>query len=82
MKKKKYKCPVCEDTGKFTNPFDQTIKCDCQIKPRKRNDYRGFVLNIWDWENYGVSYGMSDLRELAKTYNTPIPKEYRNVSIS
>ena len=30
------KCLTCSDTGYFTNPFDQTFKCDCKKKKRVR----------------------------------------------
>ena len=39
--KTKYNCNICDDTGTFTNPFDQEFKCYCQVKPRKKIDYRG-----------------------------------------
>ena len=77
MKKKKYKCDICQDTGKWSNPFDQEFKCDCQIKKRKRADYRGFVQHVWEWNADGLPFGLSDLRTLSKKYNCPIPKEYR-----
>ena len=37
MKKSKYKCVICQDTGYFTNPFDQTYSCACKKKKRKHN---------------------------------------------
>ena len=77
MKKKKYDCDICGDTGEFTNPFDQTFKCKCKEKKIKKVDYRGFVLHIWEWNSKGISYGMTDLKELAIKYNIPIPKEYK-----
>jgi hypothetical protein len=29
------KCDTCNDTGTFTNPFDQTFKCGCKKKDKK-----------------------------------------------
>lgn len=77
MKKKKYNCEKCEDIGYSMNPFDEQIKCDCKMKKYPKADYRGFVLHIWEWIDSDIPFGMSDLRELAKTYNCPVPKEYR-----
>ena len=37
MKKEKPKCTICDDTGYFTNPFDQTYKCSCMDKKKKQN---------------------------------------------
>lgn len=84
MNRTKVKCRKCDDTGEFTNPFDQTFKCDCRKKKQKSINYRAFVLHIWEWEEKGISFGMSDLRELSKKYNIPIPLKYRdkNESIS
>ena len=31
----KRNCVMCQGTGYWTNPFDQTYKCDCMMKPRK-----------------------------------------------
>ncbi len=36
-------------------------------------DYEGFCNHIDEYNIRGFSWGMSDLRELAKKYNTPIP---------
>ena len=33
---KKKKCNVCDDTGYFTNPFDQTYPCKCKKKTKKK----------------------------------------------
>jgi len=30
-----------------------------------------------EWEAKGIPYGMTDLKTLARTYNTTISKEYR-----
>ena len=78
MKKKKIKCKNCDDVGYFMNPFDQAIQCDCKKKKYKKADYRGFVLHIYELtEKYSqATISMSDLKELAKKYNTPIPKQY------
>ena len=78
MKRAKPKCSTCQDSGEFTNPFDQTFKCYCRQKKRKPTNYRAFVLHIWEWNEKGIPFGMSDLRELANKYNVPIPTQYRN----
>mgnify|MGYP006277247427 CR=1 FL=1 len=35
-------------------------------------DYKGFVEHVNEWDRLGINYGLSDLRYLAKKYNTPI----------
>lgn len=78
-KRKKYNCDRCEDTGYWSNPFDEQFRCDCKKKKYKRANYRGFVLHIMRAKDKypEISYSISDLKELAKMYNCPIPKEYR-----
>ena len=75
--KNKYKCSICKDTGYFINPFDQKFKCDCKKKKYPKADYRGFILHIWEWNKIGIPVGISDMKELAKKYNCPIPKDIR-----
>ena len=43
----------------------------------KKPDYKGFVKHKEFWDNHNVAYGLNDLRELARMYNCPIPKKYR-----
>jgi len=44
---------------------------------KKIVDYKGFVLHVRAWDKLGIPWGLNDLRELARKYHTPIPKEYR-----
>ena len=44
---------------------------------KKRPDYKGFVLHLREWKKFGIPYSIGDLIQLAKKYNTPIPKEFK-----
>jgi hypothetical protein len=44
---------------------------------KKKVNYKGFVLQRQEWDKLGISYGLNDLRELARKYNCPIPKEFK-----
>lgn len=44
-------------------------------QPAKEPDFEGFVKHVKMWDAAGMSYGKSDLTELAKIYNTPLPPE-------
>jgi len=44
------------------------------MKKSKKPNYKGFGLTILEWSKLGVAYSLSDLRELARKYNCPIPK--------
>jgi len=35
-------------------------------------NYEEFVKHVDEWDKLGISWGLSDLRCLAKKYNTPI----------
>ena len=37
----------------------------------KKPDYEGFCKHIEAWDKLGIPWGMSDLRRIAKKYNTP-----------
>jgi len=41
---------------------------------KNKEDYEGFVKHTMEWDKYGIPYGLSDLKLLARKYNTPIPK--------
>jgi hypothetical protein len=47
------------------------------IRKKKRVDYRGFCLHIKEYDKLGITYGLNDLRRLARIYNCPIPKKFR-----
>lgn len=42
----------------------------------KEPDYKGFGEHVTEWNEKGVPYGNKELVELAKKYNTPIPKPH------
>jgi len=42
---------------------------------RKRPDYKGFVLHLRELDKLRIPYSIGDLIQLARKYNTPIPKE-------
>lgn len=44
----KTKCKICNDTGRFTNPFDQEYKCDCTKPKRKSKMEKRTVANIFN----------------------------------
>jgi hypothetical protein len=39
----------------------------------EKPDYEGFCLHVVEWEKLGIPHSLSDMIELAKKYNTPIP---------
>ena len=70
----KKKCLICYGRGWFTNPFDQTFKCSCQTKKRKRlsvkkarmkwlksilPEYRNIAKN---WDEINIEIGWNDCR--------------------
>lgn len=40
----------------------------------KKADYKGFGEHVAEYEEQGIPVGVSDLRRLARRYNTSIPK--------
>lgn len=44
---------------------------------KKRVNYKGFCLHIKEWDKLGIPWGLNDLRELARKYHCPIPKEFK-----
>ncbi len=44
----------------------------------KMPNYKGFVLHVEEWDELGIPYSLWDLMNLAKKYNTPVPKKYGN----
>lgn len=43
-------------------------------KTTKESDYQGFCEHLEEYNRLGIPTGLSDLRRLARQYNTPIPK--------
>jgi hypothetical protein len=43
------------------------------IKP----NFKGFVKHVREWDKHNVCYSRKDMIELAKKYNTPLPKNFR-----
>ena len=48
-----------------------------QIKRIKmKQNYKNFILHVEEWNANGIPWGTSDLINLAKKYNTIIPRKY------
>ena len=47
------------------------------MKKKIRADYKGYCLHKIEWDILGISYGLNDLRDLARKYNCTIPKEFK-----
>jgi hypothetical protein len=60
--------------------FIQNLKKIKTMK-NKKPDYEGFCLHLEEWEKIGIPHSLSDMIELAKKYNTPIPtlKEFEKL---
>jgi hypothetical protein len=46
---------------------------------KKSANYKEFVLHLLEYKILGISYGLNDLRRLARKFNCPIPKEYKQL---
>ena len=40
----------------------------------KESKYEEFIKHTKEWDEKGISYGVSELKELAKKYGLPIPQ--------
>jgi hypothetical protein len=46
----------------------------------KESNYEKFVMHVKEWDETGIPYGRSDLVNLAKLYDTPIPDQFGNIN--
>jgi hypothetical protein len=54
--------------------LNQSLKKAAYIPTAKsEKNYQKFVKHVNQWKKLGIPYGINDLRELAKKYDTPIP---------
>ena len=52
-----------------------TSGCTFKRTKNKLPNYEGFVSHVFEWQTLSVSYGVKDLIDLTKIYNTLIPAE-------
>ena len=52
------------------------------VDKKNKQNYKNFVLHIEEWNSKEIPWGTSDLINLAKKYNTKIPKKELNTQYS
>lgn len=68
-------CPICEGTGKFSNPFDQEFICTCvdrnKALERKKNQQAqkvDFEKSCKQYAKYGYNQGIDKAIEIIGVY--------------